>query len=342
MDRHSFLAKYPDRSKDGLRFRRAKLNNEPVALPVVEAPDDGEADGDEITPDQYDKYFSLVEQAVEVERNLGTGVDFAEYEFQQHIPIAIAFTSDWHLGAGGVEYGRLRSDLELIRDTAGAYAIFNGDCIENTKTHSKSASALYSAAIPKPRHQLEYARRMGGILPGEKWLAWCEGNHDAFDYRAAGVDRIAGLAEELGAPYFREKGGTIKVTVGGQEYVIVVKHQYKGQSQISKANSARRLQIEWPHYWDAADIVALAHLHEPDLHITQWRDRDVYRIRSGTYKTHDAWAEAGGYRPTYGVPVVILYPGERKILAFPGERFVDAMELFKKLRASALLKEFKS
>lgn len=339
MDRAVFLEEHPHRSEDGARIRWQDLNRKlasapPDAMPVIiPAPDDGESEDIDLSPDEYDKYFALIEQAVEVEKGLGVGVDTATYHFEDDKPVALAFTSDWHIGAGGVEYKRLRADLELIRDTPGLYGVFNGDGLENTKTHTKSASALYSAAIPKPRHQLELLRRNAGIL-GDKWLAWAEGNHDAFDYRAAGVDRIGGLCEELGVPYFREKGGTLKLDVGGQNYNIIVKHQYTGQSRISKSNSARRLWTEWPWDWDTGDVVALAHLHEPDTHITMQKGRDVHWLRSGTYKTSDSWAESNGFHPSYGVPLVILFPGERKILSFHGSKFLEAVEIFNGIRAA--------
>lgn len=333
MDRADFLRKHGDlRSKDGARFRHKKLSEELAVSPatVVLAPDDGEAD--DIEPEDYDKYFALIEEAVETENRLSESVDVVEYTYETDLPIAVAFTSDWHLGAGGVEYKRLRSDLEVIRDTPGLFAVFNGDAMENTKTHSKSASALYSAAIPKPRHQLEYVRRMA-IICKDKWLAFGQGNHDAFDYRAGGVDRLSGVVkDELGVPYFTEKGGTIKLRVGGAHYSVVVKHQYTGQSRISKSNSARRLFLEWPWDIEAVDVVALAHLHEPDTHTTMQRGRDVHWLRSGSYKTRDSWAEAGGFRPSYGVPVVILWPKERKIISFHGTKFEEAVDYLKYLR----------
>lgn len=327
LDRDAFLAKYPHRTYNGRRFRIKTLEKrhaedqrvDPVAVPN-DAPD----------PEDYDAYFEKLIEADELERKLGTTVSELAVDLGD-APVALAFLSDTHIGAGGVEYRRLQDDLALLRDTEGLYGIFNGDVIENTKTHTKSASALYSALVSKPRHQLEWAKRLFAIADG-KWLAWTQGNHDAFDYRAAGVDRIPDLAESLRVPYFSEKGGTIRVTVGGVEYVLVVKHQYQGQSKISKSNSARRLWDEWPNAWDNADVVALAHLHEPDQHVTLRRGRDVHWLRSGTYKTTDEWAENQGYKPTYGVPVVILYPGQRKILSFHGSHFREAVEIFTGVR----------
>ena len=46
-------------------------------------------------------------------------------------PVAIALTSDWHIGSVGVDYERLESDLEIIRDTPGMYAVGLGDYKDN-------------------------------------------------------------------------------------------------------------------------------------------------------------------------------------------------------------------
>lgn len=340
LDKDVFLTKYPHRSADGLRIRKASLEMQPAPTPAAI---DADVDDEDIESN-YDRYFRLVKEQVATEMKLGSSVDLVEYEFNDpdQKPIGIGVFSDAHVGAGGVLYDILERDMQILRDTAGLYGVFNGDVLENTKTHTKSASALYTAAVPNPKHQLEWARRefslpltrinMGGDHP---WLCWTEGNHDAFDYRAAGVDRIADLAAELGTPYFKEKGGTLKIDVGGIMYTMIVKHQYTGQSKISKANSARRAWTEWPHHWDNADIVALSHLHEPDLHVTMQKGRDVHLLRSGSYKVKDGWAEANGFKPSYGVPVVILHPRERKIQSFHGLQFVEAVEYLKMIRGEA-------
>lgn len=340
LDREAFLERYPDRSKHGVRWRIKVLRERGI----VDALPDPLAVGRQEDPADLEAYFRALERAEDCVGKLGITDQELTIAFCEERPIGLAFFSDTHIGAGGVEYGRLRADLETLRVTDGLHGVFLGDAIENTKVHSKSASALYEAREPNPRRQVAWAKSLLGIAAG-KWLAFCQGNHDAFDYRAAGVDRMPDLAQALRVPYFSEAGGTLRLRVNGNapgglapgehEYVAVVKHQYGGQSKINKSNSARRLWDEWPRAWDSADIVALAHLHEPDLHVTQRRGRDVHWLRSGTYKTRDNWAEAQGFAPRYGVPVVILFPGERKLLSFPGPYFADAVGMLKALRHAA-------
>lgn len=245
-------------------------------------------------------------------------------------PIGIAFLSDVHVGGGGVDLARFRADVGTISRTPNLYAVFNGDLLENTKPQLKSATALYSAQFANPKEQYGYAlSRMA--LCRDKWLVINQGNHDQFDFRVAGIDRLEMLAHQLGVPYRTEAGATIKLTVGEQPYVIVAKHDHKGKSQLNKSNSQRRLWDEWPHEWENADVVALAHLHEPLVEHVMRKGREVVYLRSGSYKVVDAWAESGGYKPAYGVPVVIFWPGERKVLAFPGSLFAEACEYLSRL-----------
>ncbi len=251
--------------------------------------------------------------------------------FTDNRPIGIAFFSDLHIGAK-ILYRRLYEDLVLLRDTDGLFGVINGDILENTKPSLKSAPALYTARITSPAKQLSEAEHFLGIPHKHKIMVLMQGNHDAFDFRVAGIDRIEGLARTLDVPYFTERGGSIHVMVSGQRYLIVAKHDYAGKSRINKSNSARRLWDEFPREWQNADIIALAHLHEPDVHQTTRKGQPVIYLRSGTYKTHDEWAEAAGYLPAYGVPVVILYPGERKMIPFPPQNYTDAVEFLRRER----------
>ncbi len=330
LDYEAFKAIHPDRTFDSWRIKRGRSQpikmlgrTDDIPTPVRL---DRERDGD------WESLFDSLEQASARRGDLGESTKSVWWEPDVDGPVAVAFISDVHAGAGGVDYQRFRSDLETVQNTEGLYAIFNGDALENTKTHSKSSTALYTAAFANPREQLEYIRRRFAICQN-KWVAILSGNHDAFDYRTAGIDRLAGVASELGVPYGTEAGATITAVVGTQRYALVVKHDHAGKSRLNTTNSQRRLFDEWA-WADGidADVVALAHLHEPDLHTTMRRGRDVVYLRSGTYKIRDDWAESKGYRPCYGVPVVILNPDTRKIVAFHGLHFTDAVQTLTNMR----------
>jgi predicted phosphodiesterase len=284
-------------------------------------------------PEEMDleEYFNSLERVSDARASISRTQESTVFTPADNLPVGIAFTSDWHVGAGGVDYSRLREDLDLIRETDGLYAVHLGDLIENTKPQGKSGPALWGALFPNPDDQIRYLVSRMRMISG-KWVAICQGNHDAFDGRWAGIDRLPALADDLGCPYFTERGGTIIVDHGGQRYVVVVKHNWRGNSGVNKSNAQRRVWDEWPWEWQSADVVVLGHTHEPLVETVQRRGQPVAYIRCGTYKVKDDYGERLGYRAGYGVPVVIFWPGERKFIPFPGERFHEAVALLASVR----------
>lgn len=346
-----FLAEYPDRTLTGLRnalqrlapgesytnFRlRQAAERGAIHAARVEAqrapgmPEELPED-----PEALERLFAAYREVVAAGDDLtGRPTKRLEWRPPDEAPVGIAFMSDIHAGAT-IDYQRFEADLGTIRDTDGLYCIVNGDLTENTKPQAKSGSALYSAVFGAPGLQLAYmATRLGWIAepPRHKLLAIVEGNHDGFDGRWAGIDRLPDLARHLGAEYFTETGGSVFVHLGGQTYHIVVRHNHAGISQLNKGNSARRLYDEWPWASEHADVIALAHTHEPHLEQVQRKGEVVTYVRSGTYKIRDEWAENNGWRSAYGVPVVVLWPGERRVVAFHGSQFREAVEYLRMAR----------
>jgi len=248
-------------------------------------------------------------------------------------PVGVAFIGDIHAGAH-IDYLRFERDVRTIAETDGLYGVLMGDTVENTKPQSKSGTALYAAVMPLPATQLAYAATRLRWARG-KWLALLEGNHDAWDGRWAGIDRLPALAEDIGAEYFTETGGSIFVHLGGATYHLVCRHNHRGNSQLNKGNAARRLYDEWPWAFEHADVCVLGHTHEPHLEQTMRHGEIVTYLRSGTYKVNDEWAENQGWRSAYGVPVVVLWPGERRIVAFHGAQFEQAIDYLRLVRGEA-------
>lgn len=312
-------------TRDAWRSKRRRVRSASPALSAVE-PLANEED--------WESLFQSIEDADRIRGLMRPTEKTIQVQFTDTRPIGVCFFGDLHAGSGGVDYDRFRTDLTTIAASDGLYAVFMGDAMENTKTSLKSATALYSAAMPNPTEQEEYVRRRLALVK-HKLIALCQGNHDQFDYRVGGVDRLASIAANLETTYFTEAGGSILLTIGSQKYHIIVKHDAQGKSKMNKSNAGRRLFDEWPWHWENADVICLAHLHEPDCHTTMRHGHPVTYLRSGTYKyLHDGWAEAGGYRPAYGVPMVILSPEKKEVLPFPGHLFDQGVKSLSLLRNS--------
>lgn len=346
MTEDEFLQAYPNRSYNALRHRLEKVlltdgetygrfrmrqaaerHDQAVAahrtpgLPE-ELPDD---------PDALERLFAAYREVVSATEALeGAPSKRFDWRCETRGPVGIAWMSDIHAGAK-IDYERFEDDLQTISATDGLFVCVNGDLTDNVKPQAKSGTALYAAVFGAPGLQLAYiGTRLEWIQ--DRLIVISEGNHDGFDGRWAGIDRLPDLTKHLGCEYFTETGGSIFAHVGSQTYHLVMRHNHRGNSMINKGNSARRLWDEWPWAFENADVIALAHTHEPHMEQVMRKGEIVTYLRSGTYKVSDEWAENQGWRSAYGVPVVVLFPDERRIVAFHGAQFKEAVRYLKMVR----------
>lgn len=323
-----FCEKWGDRrSPNAYWSTRKRLKQRGDTVPP--APDDALSHAKrDPSLDDLEALFESIERAEAIRPHISPTEQVYHTKAPDHAPFGVAFMSDIHAGASGVDYARFRHDLEVIRDTEGLGVIINGDLMENAKVMSKAGNALYHAAFTSPREQYLYIKTRLSTIQ-DKIIAILAGNHDSRDGSHAGIDRLPDLCRDLDTHYGTEAGMTVYLTVGDERYTIVAKHDYQGKSSITKTNSARRLWTEWPHAWDSADVIALAHLHEPMLSVQYQRGKDVVWLRSGAYKIHDEYALSKGYKSQYGVPVVVFFPDERKLIPFAdfdeGVRYLNSI-----------------
>lgn len=346
-----FQDRYPHRSRDAIRHQRHRTlgqseteqhqaivqmhrqadrnlgMDKPLGTQTVVAEPDDE---------QYEALFRLFEDVGEAIAALSPTQDSTEFHAPDDgLPIGIVYTGDWHLGASGVDSTRLRADLQRIGQTEGLYPVGMGDYLEGVGIYNKAASALYGGLFNDGDLQ-EIAVLLRMRDAEGKWLAWVEGNHDAWMKRASGLSRMQRLAKQLGVngqrpPHFCQGGGTIFAHVGNQRYVIAVTHNAKGNSQLNTSNAQRRTYDSWPQ-WENCDVIVCGHLHYNDLHIaTRKGGRCVY-LRSGTAKTKDGYAADNGFMPEYGIPLTILLPDEKRVIPFRGDDLVRGVEYLGWLR----------
>src|SRR5690606_7724957 len=207
------------------------------------------------------------------------------------LPVGIAFTGDWHLGASGVDTNRLQDDLRTIGQTEGLYGIGMGDYVEGVSIYTKAVSAMYSGLFNDGDLQ-EMAFLLRARDADGKWLALISGNHDEWLRRAGGLSRVSRMLKQLGLngnrpPHFHQGGGTVFAHVGGQRYVIAVVHNAKGNSQLNTSNAQRRTFDSFPT-WENCDVICCGHLHYNDLHIQTRKGQRCVYLRSGTAKVKDS------------------------------------------------------
>lgn len=119
--------------------------------------------------------------------------------------------ADWHIGDSSCKMGEIKAILNHIEETPYAYAILNGDLLNNaTKT---SVSDCYAEKM-SPGEQLQTLCDL--IEPiKDKVLFITQGNHEHRTYKSDGIDLTALMAKQLGIydKYARE-GGVLFVRFG--------------------------------------------------------------------------------------------------------------------------------
>lgn len=230
-------------------------------------------------------------------------------DFPEDRPIGISFVSDQHIAVGiPVDLARMRADAEYIRDTPGMYALMLGDFVDN---HIKHLAAIISGRST-PDDQWQLAEYYLGII-AEKILVACSGNHCAFTVQRAGVDMLGWLMEKQKLCY-SPSAFNIEVTVCGQPYTIVGRHQSRFNSSFNKTHAVQQMWRMGEHDFD---IGAVGHHHEHAMECDFKRGLLRWYVRPGSYQILSAYSRQYGFNSSVPTcPTMILYPRRREIVGF--------------------------
>ena len=102
--------------------------------------------------------------------------------------------ADLHIGDAGCDMEAIKRHIEYVKNTENAYAILNGDLINNaTKT---SVSDCYAEEL-SPMEQIELCFNLFAPIK-DKILCVTAGNHENRTYQKEGIDLSYLLARQLG------------------------------------------------------------------------------------------------------------------------------------------------
>ena len=263
-----------------------------------------------VSLEEKQAYFASLVDLAEQRRALETKQRSVTVQIDAERPIAVALTGDWHVGQIGTDHRLLQEHNKMLADQDDLYCIGMGDYTQNAKVRSRPGSSLYDAAFPNPDDQLEFALAEMRKL---RWLALTSGCHWNFDFQASGRRPLTDICKELDTVCLGN-GGVVKIQVGQEEYTFGVRHRYKNESNKNTTNAQKNFDDEYPED-ETYDVVALAHLHYPDVQQRHHRGRLKTYVRSGSYYVWDEFGdEIGGYRGQPGVPILVLYPDRHLVL----------------------------
>lgn len=249
----------------------------------------------------------------------------ANVKIETELPIALMFTSDWHLGDQTADHVTWRKDVEFLLETPRLYMVDLGDDRQNARQFRVLASVLEQVLSPK-QQALMIRNLIDELTKGDKLLAKIGGNHDEeWDLKIFGEAMQRYLTEKMKAPRFHNRG-LVKLMVGKQLYTLLLFHKSRFKSFLRKTHgSMREYQLSYP-----ADIVAGGHDHEPGMeHHHHYRlaaeakmgfGGETILIKTGTYQDSDyGWGyyHDGGFPTNY---TVVLYPDHKKMIAFADPR----------------------
>jgi hypothetical protein len=299
-------------------------------LDVSDPVDPGSIGGD-LRPDQRNPeswedlaefYDRVVEESERREATFLGQTQLTVDRSAQRLPVGVCFWSDWQLGANGVMLRQLKADAEVIRQTDGLYTFVTGDLIQNFNA-AKHPYALPDCILPDPRDQIKLVRWVLNRVGPEKIEGMVTGNHEYNSKRGAGLSPCEEWAREMKVPYLWH-GGVVTYKVGAQSYTLGIRHKFRGESGINTTNAQRTMYEQWA----PADVEVLGHLHYNDLQKRRKPGRETTWLRSGSYlKWDDHAMDAGGFMGSWGIPIIILYPDDHRVLPIYGADFYTGLRV---------------
>lgn len=234
--------------------------------------------------------------------------DFFEVSIETDRPILLCNLSDLHIGTEGTDHARILSDVRLLANTMGAFALFGGDGIDNFI----KITAAMTSATSSPGQQwaaLEYvlSEAGGSILGGI-----C-GNHEAWTMGHAGIDYLRDLMARRNIVYTPRRLRLL-LHVNKAQYRIELRHSFGFKSSINLSNQFQRMYERSDWQWD---IGMLGHTHDGPFYVPFERHgRTRWGALAGSYKIHDDYGAALGYNPAIAdTPSFLLYPDRHHIVA---------------------------
>jgi hypothetical protein len=352
LDAHN-LSRRQFASKWGSHHRWAKLRR-------FDPPPPREA----IAVDSYDTPISDLWQTVKdharAERDTDTDITSDTLDLSaSKLPIGWFFDGDFHIGSKWTDYETLEDNLRYVgawraRHPGALVLTHMGDAVDAFLAKHGAASGLYEEIVTRIDKQeelfLHTARWAGG------WNYMHYGCHPAWTLTVAGRDPLTPLVNAINDEWRNHKlehpneehaingigaknagyGIEVKLLLRDQVYYVLSRHRMRRESTVNTENAMRVMDDELGPAAQRADVIALGHMHTPELHIRQKSGRPVTYLRSGAYKGGDCYARAIGataHKDSHPGPgLVIFRPDTHETIAFDWRAWRAGLELLGRMR----------
>lgn len=225
-------------------------------------------------------------------------------------PVAVVFTSDWHIGGVGTLHRKLRDDMLHIANHERLFAYVGGDWGNNFIV-GRLVMAGLNDVFAAGDQQYEVTRLIfEPLATSNSCIAVASGNHDSWLMQAANLDPRWLVFRGVPHLCVRE-GAVMHLTVGEQTYRIFRRHRPRWGSIF---NPAHAVVTEYQRNPFEFDVGIIEHQHMSHYALFDGKERDAggtdrIAIRPGTYKLDDAYAEERGfYYASNELVSVIFWP----------------------------------
>lgn len=225
--------------------------------------------------------------------------------------VCIVTFADMHAGSTGVDYQRIKDEIELVGAAPATYIGINGDVVDNYIIGNLAKLNMHEQITIK--EQWAIARHILR-LTGPRLLFSLSGNHDEWTRTLSGVD------------YFREVVASIhpnilydihemklKVQVGEAAHYWRVRHKWRGSSIYNDTHAIERAaKFDKGRYFD---VGIAAHTHRSGV-CREFNNggRTGLAILCGAFKEFDSYADVLGVpqpNGATGVAVIMDDKGNR-------------------------------
>lgn len=233
--------------------------------------------------------------------------------------------ADEHIGDAHSDLKNLEKRIEYVKNTPNAYAILNGDLMDNaTKT---SVSDIYSATM-QPEQQMDLLVDLFKPIKN-KILCATLGNHEARTYKKEGINPMKCICDRLGiigkytdtsACIFLRFGPGCSSDTRGRKmrYVIFVNHGSGG----GRKEGAKAIRLADMAGIVDADIYIHAHTHLPmtmkenfvrvDINNSTIKEVPKLFVNSSANLTYGGYGETLEMKPSCTDKPVIYLDGVKR------------------------------
>lgn len=238
-------------------------------------------------------------------------------------PIIRVATSDWHLGAFGVDYVTFKQDIDTFVNSGVDLKVnVGGDGYHNVIQASKVGSSHNQTAVSVQKGA--YVLTLEKLSPIIDTIR--TGNHNYWTALLDGEDWDREIARRIKLLYMKHYA-LVHYHVGNYVYPWLMLHKSKFNSSFNITHSAKQNQRL---YFPEARVVVTEHTHVAAIEQYQYDGSECVAIRTGTYDVYDDYAQQNGFFGAHVCnPAVVMFPDRDKLVGFKDYR--DAITYVKGL-----------